>query len=113
MALMLHGPFYTGDKQRILSKEKNLGKENSLQRKDAKKAKKNIANKSPILNSFLRKIANIMKWKKVPTFFEKNVTLIYNWNWKKNTQNKGVWSTMVSVDYWKLKFMIKSLKFEH
>ena len=36
-----------GNKQRILRKEKNLGKE-----KDAKKAKINIDNKSPILNLF-------------------------------------------------------------
>ena len=44
LLLIVH---YTGDKQRILRKEKNLGKE-----KDAKKTKKNIANKSPILHLF-------------------------------------------------------------
>ena len=48
---------------------------NSSQRKKSlqKKffAKKNIANKSPILHLFYRKIANIMKWKKCLLFWKK------------------------------------------
>ena len=48
-------------KQRILCKEK-----------DAKKATKNIATKSPILHLFWRKIASIMKWKKISDIFFSN-----------------------------------------
>ena len=44
-----------------LQKKKNLAKKILCKEKDAKKAKKNMGNKSLILHLFQRKIANIMK----------------------------------------------------
>ena len=70
-------------KRRIFANKENFGKENSLHRKffakkrNAKKAIKNIGNKSLILYLFRRKIANIMN-----EIFQKIVTKNYNKNWE-------------------------------